>query len=98
MTISRRSPERNWLASDPCRLAPGALLADHNLGGFDDHRNLVALFETESLYRTPGDGGDDVLYTDVNCHLGRDGSQLDPLDHTSQLIAGAELHPSAFGS
>jgi hypothetical protein len=73
-------------------VTPPALLADDNVGRFDDDGHGIARPERQPLDGGDRDAADHLLPAHVDHDLGHDGAQFDALDDPLQLIARAQFH------
>jgi hypothetical protein len=69
------------------------LLAEHDLGCFDENSHLIARRQGQVLHRLAGDRGRDRLpVTERDLDRGHHVAFVDVLDRGPELTASAELH------
>ena len=61
---------------------------NHNLGGFDDGDDGVALLELEFIGATAGDDALNQVVAHSNHHMGHDVTELNFFDFSAQFVSG----------
>src|SRR5215211_8237691 len=87
-------------ANDTCGPAgrSGLVDAEDDFGGLDEHRDRLALGETQALSGGAGDRRHDLLAGDIHGDLRHHRAELHVLDGPVELVSGTEPHDLLPGS